>query len=91
MKKSTVQPQDKYVLRLPDGMRERIRAAAEENNRSMNAEILARLEETFDGSEELWDEVNRIAEAVEAIQRDVSEMAPRVAALWERPYDGSDN
>lgn len=39
--------QDKFMLRLPDGMRERIRVSAERNNRSMNAEILATLEEKY--------------------------------------------
>lgn len=34
---------DKFMLRMPDGMRDRIRAAAENNNRSMNAEIVASL------------------------------------------------
>ena len=38
---------DRYMLRLPDGMRERIKAAAESNNRSMNAEIVATLEEAY--------------------------------------------
>lgn len=35
--------QDKFVLRMPDGMRDRISAAAKENGRSMNAEISYRL------------------------------------------------
>lgn len=35
---------DQVALRLPDGMRDRIKAEAEANNRSMNAEIVARLE-----------------------------------------------
>lgn len=35
------------MLRLPDGMRDRIKAAAESNNRSMNAEIVATLEEKY--------------------------------------------
>ncbi|SFB82155.1 Arc family DNA-binding protein [Tropicimonas isoalkanivorans] len=38
---------DKFMLRLPDGMRERIKKAAESNNRSMNAELLATLEEKY--------------------------------------------
>lgn len=38
---------DRYMLRLPDGMRDRIKAAAEANNRSMNAEIVATLEEKY--------------------------------------------
>ncbi|MGH0264545.1 Arc family DNA-binding protein [Sinorhizobium meliloti] len=46
-RKPVTQPQDKYVVRLPDGMRERLKAEAEKNKRSMNAEIVARLEATF--------------------------------------------
>ena len=46
-KKPVIQPQDKYVVRLPDGMRDKLKAEAEKNKRSMNAEIVARLEATF--------------------------------------------
>lgn len=35
---------DQFVLRLPDGMRDRIAELAKENSRSMNAEIVQRLE-----------------------------------------------
>lgn len=35
------------MLRLPDGMREQIKASANRNNRSMNAEIIQRLEWSF--------------------------------------------
>lgn len=38
---------DKFLLRMPDGMRKRIKAAAERNNRSMNAEIVATLDEVY--------------------------------------------
>lgn len=36
---------DKFMLRLPDGMRDRIAALAKQNGRSMNAEIIARMED----------------------------------------------
>lgn len=39
--------QDQFVLRMPQGMRDRISAEAKTNNRSMNAEIIARLEASF--------------------------------------------
>lgn len=39
------------MLRLPKGMRDRIKAAADRNGRSMNAEIVATLDETY-GTEE---------------------------------------
>lgn len=39
---------DRIMVRLPDGMRDRLKEAANANNRSMNAEVVARLERTFD-------------------------------------------
>lgn len=47
MNDRTPQTQDKYIVRMPDGLRDRIRAAADANSRSMNAEIVAALEEKF--------------------------------------------
>ena len=41
---------EKVVVRLPDGMRDRLKAEAEANKRSMNAEIVARLEQSFNAS-----------------------------------------
>lgn len=38
---------DKFVVRLPDGMRERIADVAKEHHRSMNSEIIARLEKSL--------------------------------------------
>jgi predicted HicB family RNase H-like nuclease len=38
---------DKFVLRLPDGMREQIKESAKLNERSMNSEIIYRLRETL--------------------------------------------
>lgn len=39
---------DQYIVRFPDGMRDRLKDAAAVNNRSLNAEIIARLERSFD-------------------------------------------
>lgn len=39
---------DKFMLRLPHGVRERIAALAKESGRSMNAEIVARLQSSFE-------------------------------------------
>lgn len=51
-KKRTPQDADKFIVRLPSGMREHIADAAARSHRSMNAEVIARLERTF-----RWDEV----------------------------------
>lgn len=48
--------QDKFVLRLPDGMRDRLKAEAEANKRSMNAEILARLVASFEQNDSISNE-----------------------------------
>lgn len=46
----TPQNADKYIVRFPDGMRDRIADAAKASNRSMNAEIVARLQRTFENN-----------------------------------------
>lgn len=40
---------DRYIVRFPEGMRDEIKSAAEANGRSMNAEIVARLEASLAG------------------------------------------
>jgi len=47
MTEQKTQNQDKFIIRLPEGLRERIRLAADNNNRSMNAEVVALLEEKY--------------------------------------------
>lgn len=42
---------DQFVVRFPEGMRDRIASEAKANNRSMNAEIVARLEMSVTGAE----------------------------------------
>lgn len=44
MSESVVQPQDKFVARLPEGLRDEIKLAARDNARSMNSEIVSRLQ-----------------------------------------------
>lgn len=39
--------QDKFVVRLPEGLRPEIAAIARVNNRSMNGEIISRLQQTL--------------------------------------------
>ena len=44
---------DKYILRLPDGMRARIRERAAANRRSMNAEIVHYLDHALAAQTEI--------------------------------------
>jgi hypothetical protein len=44
----TTRDSDKYIVRMPEGMRDRIAASAKLNSRTMNAEIVARLQQSFE-------------------------------------------
>lgn len=57
--------QDQFIVRLPDGMRERIKSAAEANNRSMNAEIVATLEEKYPAPDPKQAIIARVAALIE--------------------------
>ncbi|WP_430446195.1 MAG: Arc family DNA-binding protein [Pseudomonas piscis] len=47
MDQTTSRTADKFVVRLPDGMRDRIAQVARDNTRSMNSEIINRLEQSL--------------------------------------------
>ena len=51
--------QDKFVIRLPDGLRPEIAAVASRNQRSMNGEIINRLERSI-ALELALDQKNRV-------------------------------
>lgn len=58
---------DKFVVRLPEGMRDRIAVEARRNHRSMNSEIVARLETSLSqADEESGDEAEDAAGAARA-------------------------
>lgn len=87
MAERTPQDQDKFVLRLPEGMRDRIKAAAEANNRSMNAEIVSVLEELYPAEGETRSpkgiQIIRVAD-LNTIIRSVVEIARED---WEKRQD----
>lgn len=61
--------QERYIVRFPDGMRDRIREAAEASGRSMNAEIVARLQASFEQGRDR--------------QQDVAELSDKMARLLD--------
>jgi hypothetical protein len=58
MSGQTTRESDKFMLRLPDGMRDRIKARADAEKRSMNAEIVTALDSWLFDMEHL-EESNR--------------------------------
>lgn len=59
---------ERFQVRMPDGLRDRIAEAAKANNRSMNSEIVARLQMTFDDppSQETIEKVMARLDQIEA-------------------------
>ncbi|WP_085785995.1 Arc family DNA-binding protein [Ketogulonicigenium robustum] len=57
---------EQYTVRFPDGLRDRIKAAAEANNRSMNAEIVATLEEKYPAPKMDWASFDRFLDLFES-------------------------
>lgn len=60
---------DKVIVRLPDGMRDRLKATAAQNNRSMNAEIVSMLER-YDS---LRGEVDALETVARTLAREIDE------------------
>lgn len=56
------QDADKFIVRLPAGMRDLLRERAAANNRSMNAEIVSRLSKTLD--EDLTSALTKVSDAM---------------------------
>jgi hypothetical protein len=74
---------DQFVLRLPDGLRDRIAKAADLNNRSMNSEILFLICRSLDEAfKEPKVDSSRIEGFVrEEVERQIGALIKRVDAL----------
>lgn len=74
---------DKFALRLPEGLRDRINLAAENNHRSMNSEMIARIDGSLDleGKYEEMRQLNRYLlkriETLEAATQDALKLAAK--------------
>jgi hypothetical protein len=61
---------DKIIIRVPDGMRERIRRVADANGRSVNAELLVLLDKAYPPTSLLDECVQEIADVVKSLPVD---------------------
>lgn len=85
---------DKFVVRFPDGMRDRIREMAEKASRSMNAQIIHMIQYYFEDTDEyewlfnegLYDEQPLEPEAIEEEPRKVAipPREPRMTAVMQK-------
>jgi hypothetical protein len=86
--KEAAKDQDKFVLRMPDGLRDRLKAVAEENNRSMNAEIVDRIEKSF-LVDTLTTKNAELEGRASTLEMMLSESQTRAAEFHKRADEGS--
>ena len=74
-----------FMLRLPDELREKLKAIAEVNGRSMTGEIIARLEDTF-AVESYGEALERVAVKDDLAQRSANsaDIRTRLAAIEKK-------
>lgn len=72
------QDADRINFRVPDGLRERLKEAGRENGRSMNAEIVARLESSFEPSQSIHPELARLVD--QHIEHELTVRLRKIAA-----------
>jgi len=80
---------DKFVLRLPEGMRDSISTSARNNNRTMNAEIISRLEASLEAENKVPDfvpsatlsEVMDIKQTITALSKRIDDLPERLRKL----------
>ena len=71
-----IHDRDRIIVRLPDGMRDKLAAVAEANGRSMTAEVVAVLARHLQGPD-------RVTQLWETHQRHLEDIEGRVALIWE--------
>lgn len=77
-----------YQLRLPEELRDRVRESAKAHNRSMNADIVARLDHTFTlGNEFTMTE----RDYYELLKRDIHLMSEDLSALIKQLMEQNNN
>ena len=59
---------DQFIIRLPDGMRDRIKLFAEINGRSMNAEIVAALSDYYADMRVIEDQARRLVRTMAELE-----------------------
>lgn len=71
---------DKFIVRLPDGMRTRIAEAATANNRTMNAEVIARLNKSFEQEKAAGEAIERMNDTLAQLTLEFARFSEKLDA-----------
>lgn len=84
--------QDRFIIRLPDGMRDFIAEEAKKNNRSMNAEIVSRLQASFEESRNAPTTAELLVDdVIEAASEDFKRLAMRLLEQFKPKAEEKSN
>jgi predicted DNA-binding protein len=84
---TTGRESDKFILRLPDGMRERLAQVAESQGRTMNAVVIGALAEYLGGAKSVESQLAGIEKAILALTDKVSEQNEAVTQIAKENID----
>lgn len=73
-----------FKIRLPHELKDKIRASADEHNRTMTADIVARLEESFERQEAANSDVLAMVEKVQQQQQYINERQQQLDGQLEK-------
>jgi predicted DNA-binding protein len=83
----TSRESDKFILRLPDGMRERLAEVAESQGRTMNAVVIGALAEYLTGAKSVESQLAGIEKAILALTDKVAQQNETVSQLVKERAD----
>lgn len=73
-----------YNLRWPDELKEKIAQSAKEHNRSMNADIVARLEESFEKDDAAEFDKGFVLQIIESQQDQINQLQKMIQDLMNQ-------
>ncbi|MBL8283284.1 MAG: Arc family DNA-binding protein [Acinetobacter junii] len=79
-----------YNLRWPEELRQKVAQSAKEHNRSMNADIVARLEQSFNQGLNHETEMHMMSQVVKDQQKQIDQLHEMVKQLVFRPRQMDD-
>lgn len=74
-----------YNLRWPEELRQKVAQSAKDHNRSMNADIVARLEESFEKEDIAEFDKGFVLQVIENQQNQIDQLQKMVKDLMNRP------
>lgn len=84
MSEKPIREYDRFIVRLPDGLRERLQQRAKLNDRSMNAEVVSMLENGLSNRPE--SEIEALTREYEKLQSELQQAQAHAAAVQERMW-----